>query len=148
MDSLDSFRKTERGFTIIEMVVVLAILGMLLGLAIPRYLGARRNSILPEADNTLSELKTMGWGYFQQFGTWTGLTAANFAQTLGFTAPGNACWSYTLAAAGAATDIQFQAQGNPAGAPPKCALLGAAGASTITLQLNDDGSATRTQSLP
>jgi prepilin-type N-terminal cleavage/methylation domain-containing protein len=145
---MDSFRKTERGFTLIELVVVLAILGILIALAVPRYLGARRNSFLPEGDNTLNELKTMGWGYYQQYGTWTGLTAANFVQTLGFQAPGNACWSYTLAAAGAATNIQFQAQGNPAGAPAKCAILGAAGAATITLQLNSDGSATRAQSLP
>ncbi len=145
---MDSFRKAERGFTLIEMIVVLAIVGMLLGLAIPRYLGARRNSILPEGDYTLNELKTMGWGYYQQYGTWTGLTAANFVQALGFTAPGNVCWSYTLAADGTDANIQFQAQGNPAGAPSKCAILGAAGAATITLQLNDDGSATRVQSLP
>ncbi len=147
---MDSFRKTERGFTLIELVVVLAILGILVGLAVPRYLGSRRNSFVPEADNTLNELKTMAWGYYQQFGTWTGLTAANFELTLAFQAPAvtGACWSYTLGADGAATNIQFQALGNPAGAPPKCAILGAAGASTVTLQLNDDGSVTRAQSFP
>lgn len=148
---MNSFRRTERGFTLIELVVVLAILGILVGLAVPRYLGARRNAMVPEADNTLHELKTVAWGYYQQFGSWAGLTAANFTQELSFSATTpaqGACWTYTLAAGGTASNIQFQAQGNPAGAPSKCAALGVAGASTVTLQLNDDGSSIRTQSLP
>ncbi len=141
-------RRSEGGFTLIELVVVLAILGILIALAVPRYLGARRSALISEGDNTLQEIKTLAWGYYQQYGTWVGVTAANFAQTFGFTAPGGACWSYTLAAAGGAATIDMQAQGNPAGAPAKCAPLGAAGASTIDLVMSADGSSARTQSLP
>jgi type IV pilus assembly protein PilE len=142
---IPSSRTAERGFTLIELVVVLAILGILIGLAVPRYLGARRNAIIPEADSSLNELKAMGWGYFQQFGTWNGITAANFVQEFGFQASPAACWAYTLVADGSDTSIQFQALGNPAGAPLKCGVLGAPGDTTVTLQLNNDGSSIRTQ---
>ncbi len=141
-------RRNEGGFTLIELVVVLAILGILIALAVPRYLGARRSALISEGDTTLQEVKTLAWAYYQQYGTWVGVTAANFAATFGFTAPGGACWSYTLNADGTAAAIAMRADGNPAGAPPKCAPLGAAGASTVTLTLNDDGSSVRTQSLP
>ena len=61
------FRKTlnrqEHGFTLIELVVVLAILGILIALAVPRYLGARKKAYKAEADNILQESKTLEWAY-------------------------------------------------------------------------------------
>ncbi|MDR7421763.1 MAG: prepilin-type N-terminal cleavage/methylation domain-containing protein [Armatimonadota bacterium] len=136
-------KRGQRGFTLIELVVVLAILGILIALAVPRYLGARRSALISEGDNTLQELKTLAWAYYQQYSDWTGVTLTQ----LGFTPPGNACWSFSLVSPGA-TSITMRASGNPSGAPAKCSPLGAAGASQIDLVLNNDGSSTRTQSLP
>src|SRR3972149_1724266 len=101
-----SFRRPERGFTLIELVVVLAILGILLALAIPRYAASGRNAVLPEADNALQELKGLAWAYNQQYGTWAGVTAANFASTFGFVAPGGGGWLYTLAGGRSARAVQ------------------------------------------
>ncbi len=140
-------RRSEDGFTLIELVVVLAILGILIALAVPRYLGARRSALISEGDNTLQELKTLAWAYYQQYGTWTGIATGNFNSIFGFTAPSNACWSFSISAA-SATSVTPQADGNPAGAPVKCSVLGAAGSAIIDLTLNADGSSSRTQSLP
>jgi len=138
-------RKDDRGFTLIELVVVLAILGILLALALPRYAAARRNAFLPEADNVLQELKGLAWAYYQQYGTWTGLTNANVFARFGFQPPPDAesCWDFSLAADGTDSDIQFLATGDDT--PVKCQLVNTG---TVTLTLNIDGSSSRTANLP
>jgi prepilin-type N-terminal cleavage/methylation domain-containing protein len=140
--------RADRGFTLVELVVVLAILGILLALAIPRYAASGRNAVVPEADNALQELKTMAVAYYAQHNTWAGLTAANVTAALGFTTPGNSCWAYALATDATDAEIQLQALGNPGTGPARCNALGPSGASTVTLTVRSDGSSTRTQSLP
>lgn len=134
-------KRGQRGFTLIELVVVLAILGILIALAVPRYLGARRSALVSEGDNTLQELKTLAWAYYQQYSDWTNVTTT----ALGFTAPANACWEFTLPTTGT-TQIIMRAA-SYSGSPSKCSPLGAAGASQINLTLNSDGSSSRTQTL-
>jgi prepilin-type N-terminal cleavage/methylation domain-containing protein len=85
------FRKTlnrqEHGFTLIELVVVLAILGILIALAVPRYLGARKKAYKAEADNILQESKTLEWAYYQQYNLFdTGGTS------IGLATPGGMHW--------------------------------------------------------
>ena len=86
------FRKTlknsqERGFTLIELVVVLAILGILIALAVPRYLGARKKAYKAEADNILQESKTLEWAYYQQYNLFD--TTGN---SVGLQTPGQMHW--------------------------------------------------------
>lgn len=139
--------RTEHGFTLIELAVVLGILGILLALAIPRYAASGRNAVLPEADNILSELKTLAWAYYQQYGDWTGVTTATFQTTFGFSAPASACWTFSANNAGAAS-IDLVASGNPSGGPARCGALGPAGSATVTLTVRGNGSSTRVQVLP
>src|SRR5437660_761345 len=61
------FQHAQHGFTLMELVVVLSIIGMLVALALPRYIIPRRNAYKAEALNLLQEVKTMEWGYYQQY---------------------------------------------------------------------------------
>jgi len=86
------FRKTlnrrEHGFTLIELVVVLAILGILIALAVPRYLGARKKAYKAEADNVLQEAKTLEWAYYQQYNLFD-----TTGTSIGLVTPGNMHWN-------------------------------------------------------
>lgn len=79
--------KGSRGFTLLELVVTLVIIGIILALAVPRYLGFRRNALVAEADTLLAEVKTLAWAYYQQHGSWVGITTATMPAALGFEAP-------------------------------------------------------------
>jgi prepilin-type N-terminal cleavage/methylation domain-containing protein len=81
--------RREHGFTLIELVVVLAILGILIALAVPRYLGARKKAYKAEADNVLQEAKTLQWAYYQQYNLFD-TTAAG--ASIGLVVPGGMHW--------------------------------------------------------
>jgi len=119
--------KRDRGFTLIELVVVLAIIGILIAAAVPLYLGARKKAYKAEASNALEEMKTMEWAYYQQFSTFTLGTMAN----IGFSAPNSAYWSYADPTVTATTATMI-------------ATGTAAPVSTnhVTVILNSDGSST------
>ena len=129
------------GFTLVELVVVLAILGVLLSLALPRYLGAREGALAAEAHQVLIELKRFAWMHYQEYDTWVGITDP--AQ-LGFVPPptSGSCWAYEIVPpGGTATQIQMRATGQAGGGRPlKCGLV--AGES-ILVTLFGDGSSTK-----
>lgn len=85
-----NLNRRTAGFTLIELVVVLAILGIVISLAVPRYLAARKKAYKVEADNVLQEVKTLQWSFFQERGTFD--TSPNGA-ALGFVAPGKMHWN-------------------------------------------------------
>jgi len=119
-------RQEDRGFTLIELVVVLAIIGILIAAAVPLYLGARMKAYKAEASNSLQEIKTMEWAYYQQYNTFVNGTLAS----IGFSAPGGANWTYSVGT-GTGASVVASAVGNT-GTP--------VATQTMTLTLNSDGS--------
>jgi prepilin-type N-terminal cleavage/methylation domain-containing protein len=134
----------SRGFTLIELFVVLAVLGVLVALALPRYLGSRRTVLVNEADEILQELKLSAWQHYQEHSTWAAVPTGvpmPASNVFGFSPPGGACWEFGVTTA---TDSQIvlRAQADPAGRPI-CVLLSAT--ATVDLTVNSDGSSLRVQ---
>ncbi len=101
----------DRGFTLIELVVVMAILGILVSMAVPRYLAVRKKAYKAEADNLLQEVKTLEWAYYQQntsFDTTGG--------SIGFVMPGGSHWSApTISGSAQSIEISMTGAQSPLG---------------------------------
>ncbi len=123
-------RRDERGFTLIELIMVLVILGILLALALPAYLGTRRKAYLAEADQNLQEMRTHAWLRYVEVGSFDG------AGTAASTPASTANWQFGWGACGGTSCI-MSASGR-AGSP-------VAGA-TVTVTLFNTGSASVTSS--
>jgi|FaiFalDrversion3_1042247.scaffolds.fasta_scaffold01567_4 prepilin-type N-terminal cleavage/methylation domain-containing protein len=64
--------RSRAGFTLVELVMVLVILAILLSLALPSYLGAKRKAYFSEAGEKLQEMREAAWAHYLAHGTFTG----------------------------------------------------------------------------
>ena len=131
-------RRSDFGFTLIELIVVIAVLGILIALAMPRYLGSRKSVLVAEGDNGLQEIKTLSWGYYQQHSTFVGLDTG-FPSVIGFQPAGTVCWTFSIPTA-TATSVTLRATGNASGRT-QCNIL--LGTEQINVTLDGTGASSR-----
>jgi prepilin-type N-terminal cleavage/methylation domain-containing protein len=103
---LSKFHKSQKGFTLIELMIVVVIIGILAALAIPRFMRATTKAKQSEAKQILKQIYTMQQTYKQANDTyWIHAVAATNANGLTEFAPlgvevgSSARYSYLIAAA-------------------------------------------------
>lgn len=66
------FRKDQRGFTLIELMIVVVIIGIIAALAIPRFMAASTKSRTGEAKQILKQIYVMQQAYRQEYDEYWG----------------------------------------------------------------------------
>lgn len=99
------FHNRQKGFTLIELMIVVVIIGILAALAIPRFMAATTKSKQSEVKGILKQIYTMERTYRQQYNTYWGQgTTANSGAPNAFAPIGvevttNALYTYTITTA-------------------------------------------------
>ncbi len=69
---LSKFHRSQKGFTLIELMIVVVIIGILAALAIPRFMRATTKSKQSEAKNILKQIYAMERAYRQEYDIYWG----------------------------------------------------------------------------
>lgn len=64
--------RNKKGFTLIELMIVVVIIGILAALAIPRFMAASRKAKIAEARGVLSQIHTAASVYYEEHGFFPG----------------------------------------------------------------------------
>ena len=72
-----SARRINRGFTLLELLIVVVIIGILAGVGLPRYNKVIRKSKVAEADAVLGAMRGAQIRYYAEYGNYTS-TETNF----------------------------------------------------------------------
>jgi prepilin-type N-terminal cleavage/methylation domain-containing protein len=114
---------TEKGFTLIEVIAVLMILGILAAMVVPRYISAVNNSKTAASKSEIAEMKaSLNLAYAKYFmSNHTAPTSDQVVTTAGYvsaaqTNVGSApdIWNITLTAAGSAVAVTVNTYGTDA----------------------------------
>jgi prepilin-type N-terminal cleavage/methylation domain-containing protein len=89
------------GFTLIELIVAVVVVGILAALAIPRFTAASERAKQSEAEVILKQIYTLQQAYFERAGSYTTDLTASGLGAVGWQDPASRLFSFSVATADA-----------------------------------------------
>ncbi len=104
--------KRAKGFTLVELVIVIVIVGILSIVAVPIYRGYTRKAMGTEAKSLLGSIQTAQKVYYAEYATFLNLgTESSFSEALDVDARSNKYFkTFKVTTIGDATNPGFQAE--------------------------------------
>lgn len=97
--------KNEKGFTLIEIIAVLVILGILAAIAVPKYLSLMDQSRMNAAQSAIAEVKARASGYYASQTLSASATPTMASVMASVTTTPDVGSDFTVTAASSATSI-------------------------------------------
>ena len=92
--------RNRKGFTLIELMIVVVIIGILAAIAIPKFNQASARAKEKEADGILKQIYTLQNTYFAEYGQWATAYGSPGLEQVGWEDPTNSLKHYALPAIG------------------------------------------------
>lgn len=89
------FRRNEKGFTLVELMIVVVIIGILAAIAIPKFSNMIGKTKTAEASSVLGQIITLETTYFNTSNAYVDFAAGANCPEIGFTAPAGATVRFT-----------------------------------------------------
>ena len=109
---MNKFRKTEEGFTLIELMIVIAIIGILAAIAIPQFSAYRQRSFNSAAQADLRNATTAQEAYFVDEQEYCATIGTLAGATYGFFTSENVTVNIAGVSTTGYTMSSFHSQGN------------------------------------
>ena len=98
------FRRNERGFTLVELMIVVVIIGILASIAIPKFSSMIGKAKTTEAKQILNQIITLETSYYYQNSAYVAFDNASVPE-ISFELPENAKFSYKFVDNGDGTGL-------------------------------------------